>query len=378
MKYVIKQKISHDNLLFVNQIVDSVKDYQKIEIPSENVAENQFFINLFNCLKGFYDLAILLFKIKNNSKSTIYFIHDSFLYFHDKEYKINFYKNAELVSDKIFISYSKYKYVAKVEGVKVYNFGIIVNLLSKINLFCKQTKLNNFNEWLFVNDLFTSFLRGNSVFIPSYSNEVGLSLCLSKNRNKFFLIEVQHGNVINYQPYSFVANLKLIDKFWYKNLNDKRYLEQNLYKNQNIIYQKLKTVNVEFGSNSTKFEILYISSYEFDGFHPVFLKFIEQKPKDLVVRLRLHPRQKNLQPNFITILENNGISYLIHDNTNWYDQLPSNIIVISPLSSVIEEAVYLNLKTIIIDKLGKDRYDYLLVEKKCFYSNDLLVFFDLK
>jgi hypothetical protein len=59
----------------------------------------------------------------------------------------------------------------------------------------------------------------------------------------------------------------------------------------------------------------------------------------------------------------------------WYDNLPENTYVISPLSSVIEEAIELGLKAVVIDETGFKRYKPIIDNVKCFYTNNLEEFF---
>ena len=99
--------------------------------------------------------------------------------------------------------------------------------------------------------------------------------------------------------------------------------------------------------------------------------FLKNLPSNVYVRVRLHPRQYNIENVFINQLKNIKANFEIHKLSNWYDNLPSNCIVISPFSSVIEEAVNLNLYTLIIDKSGLKRFEHLIKTKYVFYSSNI-------
>lgn len=328
------------------------------------------FYYVFLSIIDFLSLMININKIRQN-KTSILFIHSSFIKDKPTEKKENFYNNIKPNHNYIYFSYDKYIFIRRINGVKNYNIGIFVKLISKFKFYKKLTQQNDFNIWFPIQNLICKRLLGNLVFIPAYSNGAGLSLVFNKYRKKIKLIEVQHGSVINYPPYDFVSELTIVDTFFYKTQYDRLFLENKLFSKISVEMKQIPQTKITFLPSSNKIEILYISSFEFNGFHPVFLKFIKSNPSNVFVRVRLHPRQHNLENGFINELLKFKVEYEIHKNDNWFDNISENCIIISPLSSVIEEAAFNNMKVIIIDKSGLKRFNYLINQNLAFFSENI-------
>jgi len=322
---------------------------------------------------GLIDLVSLFWQLRNIRKKrcNIYYTHSCFIKPINKHFDDNLYGDLLKQKNSIFISYDRYDYYKKVSNIKVFNLGIVIKILQKIKIIKRTTEQLNTDNWLFINEAICKHLNNNDIYIPAYSNEVGFSLVFNKYRNRYKLIEIQHGSVINYPPYSFISELPLVDIFYYRNESSKLFLERNLFSKIPIILKPLKKDKINLQPSTEFTEILYISSYEFNTIHPVFAKFLRCNPKNCHIRIRLHPRQSSLESFFISALRDLNCNFEIDKSKNWYTNIPENTIVISPLSSVIEEAVDNKLLTIIIDETGASRYNYLIDNKHCYYSQDL-------
>lgn len=364
---------------FINSLHLNMNDYQVKNNMSDmkdekrvNIVNNGF--QLFSALLDFVKLIIFL-KVYKSKKVDLFYIHTSFIRKVDNEY-IDVLFDKLINSNAIMINYDRYLSYARINNTKVYNLGIIVKMLQKTNLIKRETLQTNTHNWLFLNNIICRNLNNNNIFIPAYSNEVGFSLVFNNFRNHFKLIEIQHGSVINYPPYAFVSNLKLVDVFYYKNDFSRKYLEEHLFlihKARMILMPKVK---VQFIPKTDFIELLYISSYEHTTLHPVMSSYLESIDISSVnFRLRLHPRQQNLENNFVFLLNKIGVRYELSHTKMWYDNLPENTYVISPLSSVIEEAIELGLKAVVIDETGFKRYKPIIDNVKCFYTNNLEEFF---
>lgn len=350
-----------------------MEDYAVRETVNSLSKNKKYFKSLYHALLAVMDLAVLLLKLPKikNLQTAILYIHPSFIKNATQGPEENFYQGIRPKNNYIYFSYDKYIYLKNIEGIKVYNIGIVVKLISKLKVHKKLSLQNDFNIWYPIQNFICKRLNKNTVYIPVYSNGVGLSLVFNKYGENFKLVEVQHGSVLNYPPYSFVSNLPLVNVFYYRTEKDKCFLEDNLFSKQTVEFLKIPQEEITFLSKTNRIEILYVSSYEFNDFHPVFKKFINNVPQNVFIRVRLHPRQSNLEAVFSKQLEKNNVSFEIHKYSNWHENLPSNTIVISPFSSVIEEAANVGLKAIIIDSLGNQRFKYLLDNENCIFSDNL-------
>ncbi len=362
-----------DYIAFINTLHNSMGEYTVRETEKPSNKNKTPFKSVYYSLLSVMDMLLLCYRLPKikNKKTTILYIHTSFIKYVTIKTSEKFYDNIKPKENYIYISYDKYFHIKNIGGVKVYNIGIFVKLLSKLKLYKKLTWQNEFNIWYPVQNFLCKKLASNVIYIPVYSNGAGLSLVFNKYRNNYKLIEVQHGSVINYPPYSFVSNIALVNTFYYRTEEDKHFLKQKLFAKQDVELLQINKQQISFLPETNRIEILYINSFEFNEFHPVFKQFINNLPTNVFIKVRLHPRQLFLEESFSKQLEDKNVNFEIHKYSNWYENLASNTCIISPISSVIEEAVHLGLKVIIIDDLGAKRFKYLLNKENCIFTNNL-------
>ncbi len=121
--------------------------------------------------------------------------------------------------------------------------------------------------------------------------------------------------------------------------------------------------------------ILYASTLELNGLHPVFLDFLKNtNHKDLTVKIRLHPREQNpeTEQKFTEQIGSCGIEFMFDTSKNWLEATSeSNLIVISAWSSILEEAFDNGFKAITIDAMGAKRFNYLLGYENFIFAQEL-------
>lgn len=272
--------------------------------------------------------------------------------------------------DILFINYSLEKRMNKVNNQKTYNIGGVVKILSFFQKESNSTMrifyaYQNINKWLLSN------LLGKEIYLILYYDLNSLSIILSDFRNRLKLIEVQHGSMINYFPYLKKAPLKIIDKFYVKNQATIDFLNENVCQDFDCEYSILP-----YPVNNRKIfpgkHILYASTVELNGVHPEFLKFLnDYKNNDLTVYIRLHPREKDKKEFFKNQLKNTIATIIFDDSKNWLESNTiENIIVVSAWSSMIEDAADNGYKTIILEEFGKERFGYLIDNKKVIFAPD--------
>lgn len=270
----------------------------------------------------------------------------------------------------VFINYSKIHPLDHINGQKVYNIGGAVKLISKLFFWKNDTRFRIFLSYQWINHLILNKLR-TKVYTLCYYDLNGLSLVFSRHRGQFEFCEIQHGSIINYPPYSITPPVKIADTFFVKNQHTIDYLKNYLCKNVDCNYH-LIPYPVAHRKTQAGIHIFYASTVEFNGFHPVFLSFLQQCSfPDSSLTIRLHPREKGREALFSQHLD--GIPHVFDTASHWlHNPLISSTIVVSPWSSCIEDAYDNGFTTIIIDAVGKQRYQHLIDEKQCFYSENLL------
>jgi hypothetical protein len=275
-------------------------------------------------------------------------------------------------STLIFINSSKQYALSSINGKRVFNVGGLVKLLSRLFYRKNSEIMSTFKAHRLVNDLILSGCQGKEVYTLCYYDLNGLSLAFSSHRQHIQLIEVQHGSIINYPPYVEPSPVKIADVFYVKNEATIRYLQSHLCRNYPSEYRVFpypkKARHVVPGLH-----ILYASSIEFNGLHPVFAKFISAyHGQDLTLTLRLHPRERDKEDVFTSQLSNCAMPFKFDRSQNWLEANEvENLIVISPWSSTLEDAYDNGFVAITIDPVGRKRFHHLIDGSRFLYSDDL-------
>lgn len=360
------------------------------EEHEENSSKSRFrFGHLFCVFKSsirgvidFSGLILFLFFVRfiSNRRVSFLFITRNFCYKSGSEYTLTVRGNL-INSDTVLINTSKNYYIKKLDGVKVYNLGLLVKPLSLLIYPKRDNLARNFFVYTLINDTLLTF---NSVikdiYFLFYYDLNSFSLIFSKYRNYINLIEVQHGSMINFFPYAEPSPVKIADVFYVRNTYTIEYLKQNLCKEFNCEYKLMEYCDLE-RKVVPGLNILYASTIEFQGFHPVFKIFLQEYStvfpyEKLNLTIRLHPRERGKENLFISDLHNSDLDFKFDNSENWLlSNAIEGLIVISPWSSIIEEACDNHFRVITIDEIGKNRFSFLSDNFYFDYSNDLISFF---
>lgn len=279
-----------------------------------------------------------------------------------------------LFTDNIlFINQSKEVYLPKMNQQKVYNVGGVAKLLSFFSK-AKNPMMRYFEGHQTVNKWLLSGFENKEIYLMYYYELNSLSIIFSDFRSKLKLVEVQHGSMINYPPYVRPAPVKVIDVFYVKNSPTIGYLKEHLCKGFECEYHL-----IPYPKNATVYKegisILYASTLELNGLHPVFYDFLKTTGRtDLTVKIRLHPREQNpeTEQRFTEQMNDCGIAFTFDTSKNWLEAISeTNLIVISAWSSILEEAFDNGFKAIIIDPMGAKRFDYLLGCENFIFAKEL-------
>lgn len=278
-----------------------------------------------------------------------------------------------IITKAIYINYHNTKLISTVNGTKVFNLGIIANIYGKIRR--ERNLISSLNHYNRLFNLLYKFFPVRSIYIPCFYDVLGFSLIFDKHRNRFLIVEVQHGGICNFQPYINPVDFKISDKIYVNNQRTAKFLKEHLYKNTEVeIIENEERPIIKKDKKDSTISILYFSSIEVNGLHPVLLKFLEKQDKSTNYKfyIRLHPREKHNEATFRKSMEYLNIRYEFDNSKYWVEEhLYENIVIVTPWSSVVEEAVDNNIVSIIIDDYGKQRYKDLIDNKICFYSTDI-------
>ncbi len=334
------------------------------------------FIFFLRSLSDFLRLISLVVFCKKN-------VENKRIVFTAKNFSVNVNGQLEdrivkpLFSENVlFINHSKEYGIRSLNGQKVYNIGGVVWLCSNLLYRNQSEQMKLFLAHKLINDSFVRFLNGNEVFTLCYYDLNGMSLVFSNFRHRFKLVEIQHGSIVNYPPYVKPAPVKIADTFYVKNQPTIDYLKSHLCRDFPAEYKLIPYPkgNRQFVAGT---HILYASTVEFNGLHPVFSSFLSNHGIDnLHVVVRLHPRERDKEGLFASQLEKFGVNYEFDRSKNWLEgNSIENLIVVSPWSSSIEDSYDNGFVTIIIDPVGKQRFQHLIDGKRCFYSDNLVELF---
>lgn len=326
-------------------------------------------IFIVSCILDFTTLySKLVFYNKKSARKNIVYLSPNLCNFQDNVCTVPLIENLK-IENILYINQSKEKHIARVNDKKVYNIGGLVFLINALFFKSKNSKTNTIFAYKLINDYITKKLYKTNVFVLCYYDFNGLSLVFSKFRKNFKLNEIQHGSMIDFYPYKTPANFAVIDTFIVRNAATISYLKSHLAQNYSANYQLIEYPKINL-SYQDGLNILYASSIETNGFHEVFKQFLDSKTyNNLNLIVRLHPREQHNKEIFAEYLQKHNINYQFDTTKNWLEaNTIKNLIVVSPWSSIIEEAIDNGFKTIIIDEIGKKRFKDYIDNKKCVFS----------
>src|SRR5690554_6001573 len=330
------------------------------------------FYKIYVALRDFFQL---FFRLILNPSSSFNFIYtgEGICLKVQGQYRDRILENLAL-ENIIYINRGRDTIIKSINGIKTYNIGGVVKLLTFVLKFTNKKRFSTYYAYKIVNNSILKFAKNPKVFSLLYYNLNGLSLVFSKHRSKIQLIEVQHGTIINFPAYSEPSEIKIADIFYVKNQGTINYLKERLNKNfKDIEYRMLPYPKRKTEYKEGKY-ILYASTIEFNGIHPVFMEYLKQltQTDQVTVYVRLHPREKNKKKLFENQLKNIKSNIIFDESKNWLESnTVKNLIVVSPWSSVIEDAADNGYRAIIIDVLGKERFNYLIDNKNVIFADNL-------
>lgn len=366
-QYIIKLRA--DERAFIDVAVDSS---QREELSVNNLKARS--IALFFILRSLIDFFQLKFMLLFKSFRDKRIVYTSSNFSTTEKGVVEDRIVKPLFTDNIiFINQSKEVYIPKMNRQKVYNVGGVAKLLSFFSK-AKNPMMQHFEGHQKVNRWLLSGFQDKEIYLMYYYELNSLSIIFSNFRSKLKLIEVQHGSMINYPPYVQPAPVKVIDVFYVKNKPTIDYLKEHLCRGFECEYHL-----IPYPKNATIYKegvsILYASTLELNGLHPVFLDFLKNtNHKDLTVKIRLHPREQNpeTEQKFTEQMGSCGIAFMFDTSKNWLEATSeSNLIVISAWSSILEEAFDNGFKAITIDAMGAKRFNYLLGYENFIFAQEL-------
>ncbi len=338
--------------------------------------EKNYVAFLLFLIRSLFDYFQLILKLifSNKFSQTTHFVYTSKNFCFQENGKFEDRVVSSFLNENVvFINQGKEEYISKINNQKVYNIGGAIVLLGLFFRKNKSKELQNYRSYAAVNNSIVKHVKNATIYTLCYYDINGLSLAFSKYRKNFTYIEVQHGSMINYPPYLKPSAVKLIDEMYVRNNQTIRFLKMHLHKLHDIKYHLIPYPTTRLHPKKG-IHILYASTMEMNGFHPVFLNFLEkQNLQEVTVIVRLHPREKEKKAIFENEIKKYKVNYQFDNSKNWLENNTiSNLIVVSPWSSIIEEAVDNGFKTIIIDEVGKKRYLNYLDNTSCVYSENLM------
>jgi hypothetical protein len=362
-------RIQDDELKFKNQKISIKKNVSRKTQISHDL---KLIVYIGFSIFDFFSLQFGIFiNIHNFKRKKIVFTANNFCTEHEGKLEDRIVKPL-FTENILFINQSKEIRIKKINGQKVYNLGGLVKFISYLFFRKDSSLMRIFKAYTVINDSIISNLNGTEVYMLWFYDLNSLSLVFSKYRENIKLVEVQHGSIINYPPYAKPAPVKIADLFYVKNQPTIEYLKTHLCLNHPSEYRI-----IPYPKGDRIFvpgiHILYASTVEFNGLHPVMKKFLSEKNRpDIHLIVRLHPRERDKENLFKEQLDGFNIKYEFDHSKNWLEgNKIENLIVVSPWSSSIEDSFDNGYITIIIDPVGKKRFEHIIDEKRCFYSDNI-------
>ena len=267
--------ISSDKLAFCNLINEFITNLRESKTQGFNYdgIKKSIIGKALTVFQSIKDILRLVVIVNKNNYTTIAFIGPNLLNYED-------FLNKNEIKNCLFINYHTTKNMDALPIGRIYNLGILVGIFNRL-VNGKRDYLKSVEIYNSYYNLFFNIFPVKYVYIPCFYDQMGLSLIFDKNRVRFQIIEVQHGGICNFFPYSLPASFKVSDKIYVNNTRTEEYLRLHLYKNIDVeIVQKENRIKKENLTISSELLLLYCSSIEVNGIHDVMLCFLKERIED--------------------------------------------------------------------------------------------------
>ena len=364
----IKQNIKEGNICIdkiknytiINDVIDEIW-YSSSNLRIENKEGfNKYMDPFFNELSSANSLMIESDYRKYYSYTNKN-IKSNYLISNIKYDIINFNRNRFISQNKLKFNEFKDKY--KVEELSAYFPEI-----STYHLFITfSTFVKDFNFFKFYLKYFPSLKR---VFYTAYYGVQNIAFIAVANKMNIETIDVQHGvqsdghfayGRWNYVP---IEGYSLVPSIFYIFTNKEKRILNKTFKGTsqvkivgNLMFEKWKEkVGSEELRKDTILFTLQNKKLEDYDFIFDFFKYLNSEYSELKIVFRVHPRHLYIKDNIGDLLKANNIIFEWDNNSEVYDSLKRTLLHITLFSSVVEDALNMNIPSFVIDKLGKEIY----------------------
>jgi len=186
------------------------------------------------------------------------------------------------------------------------------------------------------------------------------------NKYNIEVVDIQHGvQAVDHYAYGNwkqVDNLDLLPNSFYVFSEQEKLLLNNSFRGQkkikvvgNLMYEKWRS---EKGESQELANVILFSLqnivYPVDHF---IFSFFKELNKEYVVLLRLHPRHLYIKKEIESCFVKNNIFFEWDVNEDVFDSLEKVVLHITGFSSVVKDALFFGVPSILIDKRGRSYYE---------------------
>lgn len=273
----------------------------------------------------------------------------------------------------LFIGYHQTEILDSFLDNRVLNIGLLVGMAKRLTR-RERSMLGDARLFSRIHRCIRPLMSGSRVFIPCYYDANGLALIMSDRRDLYEVIEVQHGGICNFEPYTRPVPFRVADRILVADNRTADYLKHHLCSRVPVeidLMESEKPECVQRVDNEIPV-ILYCSSIEVGGVHEGFLSFLtscddKARPR---LRVRLHPRELDRKDLFKDQLGDAGWDFDFDDSPDWLAGNPFvRLVVVTPWSSVVEEGVREGIRVVILDEFGRERFRDLIDDRTCWYED---------
>ncbi len=235
------------------------------------------------------------------------------------------------------------------------------------------TYCNFAREYNFYKYLLGFYPNLEKVVLTCYYCESNLAVISAANSLNIGTVDLQHGVISSehfaYGNWSFLRKniFQLFPSTYYVYSNKEKDILMDSFNNLcevkvigNESINKWVNNNFNFSEKSIILYTLQNDIIEKNSFILKFLEYINIYYPQYVIMFRIHPRHKYLKNAFDIELKSRKFSYQWDENDEIYETLSKSILHITATSSVVEDALRLNIPSFIIQEFGGVFYNDLI------------------
>lgn len=263
------------------------------------------------------------------------------------------------ISGKRKVSFRQFK--------KMFKFNELLDLFPELTIFDFFVQFTSFlDNYNFYNYFLFKYKNLKKIHLNAYYCTENIAIQSVSNKYGIEVVDIQHGVQAKghyaYGNWEGVHDFDLLPNSFYVFSEQEKLLLNNSFRNQknirvvgNLMYEKWRS-ETRTNLESTNVILFSLQNNTFPINHFIF-SFFKELDEKYNILLRLHPRHLYIKAEIEACFLRNEIAFTWDTKEDVFDSLENTVLHITEYSSVVKDALFFGIPSILIDKSRQSYYE---------------------